>query len=127
MTQALLKPRYIGLALGLALVLGCLPTAAFAKPVPSMASDAAQPTGRQAREAQVLRLLNEQKVADALADAGLDVGQIRSRLDKLSDPQLEQLAENLETIQAGKATAILLGLIAIILIGMLIYMQIEAA
>lgn len=127
MTQALLKPRYIGLALGLALVLGCLPTAAFAKPVPSMASDAAQPTGRQAREAQVLRLLNEQQVADALADAGLDAGQIRSRLDGLSDAQLEQLAENLETLQAGKATAILLGLVAIVLIGMLIYMQIEAA
>jgi len=127
MTRTLLRPRYIGVALALALMLGCFPAAAMAGPVPSMASDAAQPTGRQAREAQVLRLLGEEQVTEALAKAGLDAEQIRSRLDKLSDAQLEQLAENLETIQAGKGTAILLGLFAIILIGMLIYMQIEAA
>ena len=127
MLNTLLKPGYVGVALAVALMLGCLPSAAMAKPVPSMASDAARPTGRQAREAQVLRLLAEDQVAEALADAGLSPDEVRSRLDKLSDEQLEQLAQNLETIQAGQGTAIVLGLVAIILIGMLVYMQIEAA
>ena len=127
MARVLLRPRFIGVALGLALMLGCFPASALARPVGSLASDAAQPTGRAAREAHVARLLAEQKVADALADAGLDAEQIRTRLDRLSDPQLEQLAKSLETIQAGNATAILLGLVAILLIGILIYMQIEAA
>ncbi len=126
MARMLLRPRYIGVALALALMLGCCPSA-LAAPVPSMATDVAQPTGRAAREAEVQRLLAEQQVADALAEAGLDAEQIRTRLDRLSDEQLEQLAEQLETIQAGEGTAILLGLLAIVLIGVLIYMQIEAA
>jgi len=127
MTRTWLKPGYVGVALAVALMLGCLPSAAWAKPVPSMANEGAQPSGRAATEAKVQRLLAEQQVADALAKAGLDADQIRSRLDRLSDEQLEQLAQQLETIQAGKATAILLAMVAIVLIGILIYMQIEAA
>ena len=127
MARTLLKPEFVGVALALALMLGCFPSAAMARPVGSMPSEGAQPTGRQAREAQVVRLLAEQQVAEALTKAGLDVEQVRSRLDKLSDQQLEQLAQQLETIQAGKGTAIALAVLAIILIGILIYMQIEAS
>lgn len=127
MTRTLLSPQYIGVALALAFLLGCFPPQAMARPVPSMASHGAQPSPRQAAEAKVLRLLAEEQVAQALTDAGLKPDQIRSRLDRLSDEQLQQLADHLETVQAGEGTAIILGIIAIILIGMLIYMQIEAA
>jgi hypothetical protein len=123
----LLRPRYIGVALALALALGCLPSAAMARPVPSMASAGAERSPRQAAEAKVLRLLAEEQVADALTDAGLKPAEVRSRLDRLSDEQLEQLADHLETIQAGQGTVIVLGLVAVILLGILIYMQIEAA
>ena len=127
MTRSLLQPRFVGIALGLALALGCFPIGAQARTVASMASDATQLSPRQARQAQVVRLLAEQKVAKALASAGLDAQQVRERLDQLSDQQLEQLAQNLETINAGKGTVIVLALVAVILVGMLIYIQIEAA
>ena len=127
MTRSLLQPRFVGLALGLALALGCLPFGAQAGTVASMASDATQLSPRQAREAQVVRLLAEQKVAKALASAGLDAEQVRERLDQLSDQQLEQLVQNLETVKAGKGTIIVLAAVAVILVGMLIYMQIEAS
>jgi hypothetical protein len=114
--------------LGLALLLGVFPAGVQAKPVASMpSSGATQTTARQARQAQVARLLSEAKVAKALEDAGLSAEEVKSRLDSLSDEQLEQLAQNLETVQAGKGTAIVLALVAIVLIGMLIYMQIEAS
>jgi len=128
MTGTLLDARVVGLALGLALMLGLCPTGVAARPVASMASSGAtQVTARQARQAQVVRLLAEAKVAKALSAAGLSAEQVKSRLDSLDDEQLEQLARNLETIQAGKGTAIVLAALAILLIGMLIYMQIEAA
>ena len=118
MTRSLLQPRFVGIALGLALALGCFPIGAQARTVASMASDATQLSPRQARQAQVVRLLAEQKVAKALASAGLDAQQVRERLDQLSDQQLEELAQNLETINTGKGTIIVLALLAVILIGM---------
>ena len=127
MTRTLLQPRCVGIALGLALALGCFPMGAQARTVASMASDATQLSPRQAREAQVIRLLAEQKVAKALASAGLSAEQVRTRLDKLSDQQLEQLAQNLETVKAGKGTIVVLALLAVVLVGILIYMQIEAS
>ncbi|MFW6108676.1 MAG: PA2779 family protein [bacterium] len=127
MTRTLLRPRCIGVVLGLALVLGCLPSAAMAQPVPSMASAGAERSPRQAAEARVTRLLAEEQVGEALAELGLKPEEVRSRLDRLSDEQLAQLADHLETIQAGQGTVIVLAAVAVILLGMLIYMQIEAA
>jgi tetrahydromethanopterin S-methyltransferase subunit G len=125
MVTRLLQARYVGLALGVALMLGAFPTGAQAKVVGSMASGAQDLSPRQAREAQVLRLLAEEKVEKVLQASGLTPEQVRSRLDQLSDAQLEELAQNLETIHAGGSAGILLGLVAVILLLMLIYMQIE--
>jgi hypothetical protein len=58
-------------------------------------------TPRQAREARVSRLLGEERVAAALASAGLTPDQVRSRLDRLNDEQLDQFALDLETVKAG--------------------------
>ena len=121
-----LRSRYIGLALGIAVMLGCFPNGVQAKMVGSMASDAQQLTGRQAREAQVARLLSEEKVAQALGKLNLTPEQVKEHLTQLSDDQLEQLAQNLQTIQSGKSAGIVLMLLAIVLLGVLIYMQIEA-
>jgi len=127
MVRALLHPRCVGLALGVALILGCFPVGAEAKVVSSQASGQQELSPRQMREAQIQRLLGEQRVAEALQSAGLTADAVRSRLDQLSDTEVDELAQNLETIQAGKGTAIVLGLLVLVLIGVLIYMQIEAA
>ena len=126
MVTRCLRSRYIGLALGIAVMLGCFPAGVQAKMVGSMASDAQQLTGRQAREAQVTRLLAQEKVAQALGKLDVTPEQVKERLGDLSDDQLEQLAQNLETIQSGKSAGIALMLLAIVLLGVLIYMQIES-
>ena len=127
MTGAFLRSRYIGLALGLALVLGCFPTPAWARMVGSLDSSGDTPSPRQMQEARIQRLLAQTEVTRALERAGLNADEIGQRLDRLDDQQLEKLASNLETIRAGKGGAYLLAGIAVLLIIVLIYMQIEAA
>ena len=127
MMKALVQPRYVWVALAVALLLACFPTSAEAKMVGSLASRSQQLTPRQAREAEVARLLSEKKVAEALASAGLTPAQVRSRLDRLDDQQLEELARNLESVKAGKGGAYFLIGIAVVLLAVLIYMTVEAA
>jgi len=105
-------------------MLGCFPTTASAKMVGSLDTGT---TPRQAQEQRVQTLLAQAEVAQALQKAGLDASQISERLDRLDDQQLEKLGSNLETIQAGKGGAYVLVAIAVILLFVLIYMQIEAA
>lgn len=123
----LLRSRYVGLALGLALVLGCFPAPAQAKMVGSLPSHARGLTTRQAAEAKVKRLLAEEKVAEVLQAHGLTAEQITSRLDRLDDQQLEELTQHLETIQAGQGGAYFFVGIAVVLLFVLIYMLVEAA
>lgn len=127
MFARLLQVKYMGLALGIALMLGCFPMGVEAKMVGSAASGEQGLSPRQAREAQVLRLLSEEKVAKALQAANLTPDQVRERLDRLNDAQLSQLADQLETVQSGKGAVIALVFLALVMIGMLIYMQIEQA
>ncbi len=127
MFARLLRARHVGLAFGIALMLGCFPTGVEAKMVGSAASGEQGLSPRQAREAQVLRLLAEEKVAKALQAANLTPEQVRQRLDRLNDAQLSQLADHLETIQSGGSAVIALVFLAVVLIGVLLYMQIEAA
>ncbi len=122
-----LRARYVGLAFGIALLLGCFPAGVEAKMVGSAASGEQGLSPRQAREAQVLRLLAEEKVGKALAAARLTPDQVRERLGRLNDAQLSQLADQLETIRSGKGAVIALALLSVILVGILLYMQIEAA
>ena len=126
MAEGLLRPRFVGLALGLAMALGCLPAGLEAGMVRSRPSGAASLTPRQAREAQVRRLLGEAKVAQALAAVGLTPEQVRSRLDRLSDPQLDELAQHLETIQAGRIIFFVLLFVPLLLIISLIAGAVEA-
>ena len=78
----LLQAKYVGVAVGVALMLGCFPVGAEAKMVGSAASGEQGLSPRQAREAQVIRLLAEQKVAKALQGANLTPDQVRQRLDR---------------------------------------------
>jgi ABC-type uncharacterized transport system auxiliary subunit len=127
--RTLLRPRFVGLALGLALLLGCFPSVAEARMVGSLPSGAKDVTARQAREAEVQRLLAQEKVAQALASAGLTVEQVRSKLHRLDDAQLDQLAQHLETIESGQGTSSLLVMagVLIVLAVVLIYMLVEQA
>jgi len=127
MMKALVQPRFVGVALAVALLLACFPTSADAKMVGSLASRSPQLTPRQAKEAQVARLLAEKKVAEALASAGLTPEQVRSRLDRLDDQQLEELARNLESIEAGKGGAYFLVGVAVAMLALIMYMMFEAA
>jgi len=127
MVARCLRAKYIGLALGLAVMLGCFPAGAEAKMVGSAASGEQGLSPRQAREAQVVRLLAEEKVAQALRQAHLTPDQVRERLDRLNDAQLSQFADQLETVKAGQGAVLVLALVAVILTGMLLYMTIEAA
>jgi len=123
--ESLLRPRYVGLALGLALMLGCFPTSVQARMVGSMPAGAKDLTARQAREAQVQRLLAQEKVGHALASVGLTVEQVQSRVDRLTDQQLEELAQHLETIQSGQMFILVMVFLSIVLSIVLIYMEIE--
>jgi hypothetical protein len=123
----LLQSKYVGVALGVALMLACCPSGVEAKMVGSAASGEQGLSPRQAREAQVVRLLAEQKVAKALQAASLSPDQVRQRLDRLNDAQLSQLADQLETIKSGKSAVIALVFLAVVMVGVLLYMQIEAA
>ena len=113
MTEKLLDSRCVGLALGLAFLLACFPAETRAAVVPSMPSGQRDLTPRQAKEAQVARLLAEPRVAEALASAGLTPDQVRSRLDRLSDAQLDEFAQNLETVRAGGFLFLLLPFIIV--------------
>jgi hypothetical protein len=127
MTGAFLRSRYIGLALGLALVLGCFPTPVWAGMVGSLDSGGDTPSARQMQEARIQRLLAQTEVSQALEKAGLNASEIGQRLDRLDDQQLGKLASSLETIKAGKGGAYVLVGLAVLLLIVLIYMQIEAA
>ena len=120
-----LRAKCTGLALGLALTLGCFPTGVEAKMVGSAASGQQGLSPRQAREAQIVRLLAEEKVAKALQAANLTPDQVRQRLDRLNDAQLSQLADQLETVKSGGSAVIALVALAVVMIGILIYMEIE--
>jgi hypothetical protein len=127
MAKSLLAPRYVGLALGVAFLLACFPGGLEAAMVGSMPSGQQDLTPRQAKEAQVSRLLGEERVAAALGALGLTGDQVRSRLDRLNDQQLGELTRSLETVKAGGDPVLALTFVAVILLGVLIYMQIEAA
>ena len=115
------------MALGIAFLLGCFPSGVEAKMVGSLDTGGQPLSPRQAKEAQAQRLLGEAKVAQALASAGLNTEEIRTRLGKLTDQQLEQLTESLETVKAGKGTIYVLIAVAVLLLAALMYMQIEEA
>lgn len=123
----LLRPRFVALALALALALGVLPAGAEASMVGSLPAGSRDLTPRQAREARVLRLLAEARVADALRSVGLTAQQVRARLDRLDDQQLDELAQRLETIQSGQGGAYFLVGVAVALLLVVVYMMIEAA
>jgi hypothetical protein len=119
----------VGLAFGLALLLGCFPSVAEARMVGSLPSGAKDVTARQAREAEVQRLLAQEKVAQALATACLTVDQVRAKINRLDDAQLDQLAQHLETINSGQGSSSLLIMagVLIVLVTVLIYMLVEQA
>jgi hypothetical protein len=127
MARSLLAPRFVGLALGVAFLLACCPSGLEAALVGSMPSGQQDLTPRQARETQVSRLLGEERVAGALAALGLSSDQVRARLGRLNDQQLGELTRSLETVKAGGDPVLALTFVAVVLLGVLIYMQIEAA
>jgi hypothetical protein len=125
----LLDARVVGLALGLALMLGCFPSVAEARMVDSMPAGHQSTGAREASLAKINRLLAEDAVAETLAEHGLTTEQIKSRLDRLTDEQLEELSQHLETIEKGQGSSSLLVLAGaiIVLVVVLIYMLIEQA
>jgi hypothetical protein len=127
--RTLLDARLVGLALGLALMLGCFPSVAQARMVGSMPAGRESAGSRQASLAKINRLLAEEAVAETLAEHGLSTEQIKSRLDRLNDEQLEELSQHLETIEKGQGSSSLLVLagVIIVLVVVLIYMLVEAA
>ena len=127
MLRSLLAPRFVGLALGVAFLLACCPSGVEASMVGSIPSGQRDLTPRQAREAQVSRLLGEERVAAALGVLGLTSDQVRARLSRLNDQQLSELTRSLETVRAGGDPGLALTVVAVVLLGVLIYMQIEAA
>lgn len=127
--RTLLLPRYVGLALGLALMLGCFPMVAEARMVGSQPSGAQELTARGASLAKIQRLLAEEKVAQTLSKHGLATSQIQSRLDRMSDQQLEELSQHLDTVQNGQGSSSLLVFagVLVVLALVLIYMLVESA
>lgn len=82
--------------------------------VPSRLSDGASVVERQAQVESIRQTLEQQVVAQRLADFGLSQEEIAARLPTLSDAQLHQLAGLSKDVAAGGAAETVVAVLLII-------------
>jgi len=82
----------------------------MANPAPSRAR---AETPREESVRRVHELLDDQQVRDRLQQAGLDRQEIEKRLDRLSDAQVRQLAEQMDSLGVGSGA---LGVVIFLLV-----------
>ncbi|AFT69730.1 hypothetical protein B5T_01448 [Alloalcanivorax dieselolei B5] len=72
---------------------------------------------RAAMEQKVLALLEHKAAAKVLADNGVSPEQVKDRLDRLSDQELTQLAEQADELPAGQGViGVILAIILILVL-----------
>ena len=74
-----------------------------------------QQQDRAAMKAQVMELMDHKVAAKALGDYGVSKDQVSQRLDRLTDQELQQLAQKAEELPAGQGVILAIILILILL------------
>ena len=97
----MMKPmlrKLLLLAPAVAVVWALAGPSVLANPAPSRAR---AETPREESVRRIHELLDDQRVRDRLQQAGLDRQEIEKRLDRLSDEQVRQLAEQMDSLGVG--------------------------
>ncbi|MDF1637219.1 PA2779 family protein [Alcanivorax jadensis] len=72
---------------------------------------------RAAMKAQVMELMDHKVAAKALGDYGVSQDQVSQRLDRLTDQELQQLAQKAEELPAGQGVVgVILAIILILVL-----------
>ena len=72
---------------------------------------------RAAMKAQVMELMDQKVAAKALGDYGVSQDQVSQRLDRLTDQELQQLAQKAEELPAGQGVVgVILAIILILVL-----------
>lgn len=93
--------RRVSHCLAVVLTAALICTTSFAAPIPSKAESGPQPSSREADLGTIQDVLARDDVARALSAHGLTGEEVESRLARLSDQDLRDLASNLSQIQAA--------------------------
>ena len=76
-----------------------------------------QQQDRAAMKAQVMQLMDQKVAAKALGDYGISKDQVSQRLDRLTDKELQQLAQKAEELPAGQGVVgVILAIILILIL-----------
>lgn len=76
-----------------------------------------QQQDRAAMKAQVMELMDHKVAAKALGDYGVSKYQVSQRLDRLTDQELQQLAQKAEELPAGQGVVgVILAIILILIL-----------
>jgi uncharacterized protein DUF6627 len=76
-----------------------------------------QQQDRAAMKAQVMELMDHKVAAKALGDYGVSKDQVSQRLDRLTDQELQQLAQKAEELPAGQGVVgVILAIILILVL-----------
>ena len=76
-----------------------------------------QQQDRAAMKAQVMELMDHKVAAKALGDYGVSQDQVSQRLDRLTDQELQQLAQKAEELPAGQGVVgVILAIILILIL-----------
>ena len=76
-----------------------------------------QQQDRAAMKAQVMELMDHKVAAKALGDYGVSKDQVSQRLDRLTDQELQQLAQKAEELPAGQGVVgVILAIILILIL-----------
>ncbi len=97
-----------------AIILGCLPGGASAGPMPS--SNGKVKTTRDEDIIRIEKVLQDERIAKALAAKGVDADELRGKIDLMSDHEVHMLAERLEETKSGGSTGGILVLIILVLL-----------
>ena len=76
-----------------------------------------QQRDRAAMKAEVMEVMDDQVAAKALGDYGVSKDQVSQRLDRLTDQELQQLAQKAEELPAGQGVVgVILAIILILIL-----------
>lgn len=116
--RILKNKRIYFIMLLLALWFGCIPSPSFALPVGSYDQNTTYLRDREIIDS----FLAQELISEKLTRMGLSKDEIDSRLDKLSDWEIRQLAMRLEKIKAGSGGGWAIALaVVLLLIGMVFF------
>ena len=121
MRKVLLNPKWVGAFCAWILLVSIAPGNAFASPSASM-SLAPQLASRAETINQVLSNFDRPEVRLHLLTMGINQSEIRSRLERLNDTQLAQVAQRADDIRAAGDTGTVVVIVLVVVLVLLIWL-----